>query len=88
MRILRGAQETKKTRLTETRIWLVLLLLAIFLSRLCVDMFDVGSQLREFDILNITFVYFLQTINKSYLKYMADTQTDGPRYWTRKQIDV
>ena len=49
VRILRGAQEIKKTRLTETRIWFVFLLLAIFLSRLCFDMFDVGSHLREFD---------------------------------------
>ena len=58
MRILRGAQEIKKTRLTETRIWFVLLLLAIFLSRLCFDMFNVGSDFREFDILKINLVSF------------------------------
>ena len=53
MRILRGAQEIKKTRLTETRIWFVFLLLAIFLSLLCFEMFDVGSDFKECDILKV-----------------------------------
>ena len=55
---LRGAQDKKKTRLTEISIWFVFFLLASFLACLCLEIFGVGSHFRERDILKKRNCYF------------------------------